>query len=183
MQDSSLWITFKKGDDGAFSQLYENYADLLYKYGIKFIKDQEIVKDCIHDLFIKLYQDREKLPDTNDPLLFLFVSLKNNIIDKLRIETKYTSYVDTEFYVDFYLEQEENLPDLEEQFLEVMSLLSPRQKEGIYLRYQLEMSYDEIAALLKISSQSARNLVHRSIEKIRSKMSLTIFLFFFYTSL
>jgi RNA polymerase sigma factor (sigma-70 family) len=183
MQDSSLWIPFKRGDDGAFSRLYENYVDLLYNYGIKFIKDKEIVKDCIHDLFIKLYQDRDKLPDTDDPSLFLFISLKNRIIDKLREKTKYTYCVDPEFYVDFYLEpeQEENLSDLEEQFLEAMDLLSPRQKEAIYLRYQLEMSYDEMAALLKMSSQSVRNLVHRSIEKIREKISLVIFLFFYFS--
>ncbi|MDR1371071.1 MAG: RNA polymerase sigma factor [Dysgonamonadaceae bacterium] len=181
MQDFSLWRTFKSGNDGAFSQLYENYVDLLYRYGTKFIKDKEVVKDCIHDLFIKLYQDRDKLPNIDNPSLFLFVSLKNLIIDKLREETKYTYYVYPEFYIDFYMDQEEDLSIQEERFLEVMNLLSPKQKEAIYLRYYLEMSYNDIAALLEINSQSARNLIHRSIEKIRRKMSLTIFLFFYFS--
>ncbi len=181
MDDSLLWMEFKNGDDYPFSQLYEKYVDSLFRYGMKFVKNEDIVKDSIHDLFIKIYQNREHLPDASNPLLFLFISLKNGIVDKLRTEQKYVSnsFVDPEFYVDFYLEHEDDSSDLEDRFEEVMSLLSPRQKEIIYLRYQMEMSYDEIAVLLNVNVQSVRNLVHRAIENIRSKISLTIFLFLY----
>ncbi len=181
MRNSLSWIEFKEGNDSSFSQLYEEYIDSLYRYGMKFFKNEDVVKDCIHDLFVKLYQNRTNLPDTENPLLFLFVSLKNSIVDKLRREEKFIrlSPMDPDFYVDFYLDQEENSSDIEERFHEVVNALSPRQKEAIYLRYQMEMSYDEIAILLNINPQSARNLVYRTIEKIRSRISFTVFLFLF----
>ncbi|WP_286860436.1 RNA polymerase sigma factor, partial [Proteiniphilum sp. UBA5510] len=46
--------------------------------------------------------------------------------------------------------------------------LTPRQREIIYLRYMQELDYEEIAILMEINYNSARRLVHRSIEHLRS---------------
>ena len=46
---------FKAGDDRAFSQIYETYADLLFSYGMRFTSNREIVRDTLQELFIKLY--------------------------------------------------------------------------------------------------------------------------------
>ena len=58
-----------------------------------------------------------------------------------------------------------------------MKGLTGRQKEIIYLRFIHEMSFEEISEIMKINIQSARNLLFRSMEKIRKESSSVTILF------
>jgi len=58
--------------------------------------------------------------------------------------------------------------------------ISGRQKEIIYLRFVHEMSFEEISEIMEINIQSARNLLTRSMEKLRKEVSSTTILFFIY---
>jgi RNA polymerase sigma factor (sigma-70 family) len=176
----TIWNQFRQGEKEAYAALFKRTSDRLYRYGIKFTNDQELVKDCIQDLFIKLYQNRADLPEKENVMFYLFTVLKNILIDSLRKNKKivYISPQELSFHTEFILElEDDNEADEEtrERFEQVIGLLSGRQKEAIYLRYQLEMSYEEISKLLGINYQSTRNLIHRAIEKIRSEMNLSVF--------
>lgn len=71
--DRELWDSFKAGDDRAFSQIYETYADLLFSYGMRFTSNREIVRDTLQELFIKLYKNRKNLSTTDHIKFYLFV--------------------------------------------------------------------------------------------------------------
>lgn len=175
-----IWQHFRKGDKKAFADLFELSSDRLFRYGMKLANDEEMVKDAIQDLFYKLHVNRTNLPEVENPLFYLFRSLKNILFDSVQQKEKivYFSPQEMPFHVEFtYEDTEEELEEeTKEKFKKVINLLSDRQKEAIYLRFQAEMSYDEISQLLGINYQSARNLIHRSIEKIRSEMDLSLFL-------
>ena len=175
--ETTLWELFRNGEESAFSALFELTSDKLYRYGTKFVSDEESVKDCIQELFIKLYENRQQLPALSNPLFYLFSSLKNLLIDMIRHNQRmvYISPEELPFHVQFAFGQEEDE--------EVLSLLSDRQKEAIYLRFQAEMSYDEISQLLGINNQSARNIVHRAMEKIRSCLNMDTLIILFLSSL
>lgn len=183
-----IWDNFREGDSEAFSLLFEMFLDSLYRYGLKFISDEEIVKDCIQDLFIKLYNNRDSLSTTTNPKFYLLFSLKNMIIDTLS-KNKRLSYVspdDLPFIASQYCRHPEidnndvdNSEEMNLKFEKVLSVLNSRQKEAIYLRFQQGLSYEEISKLLKINYQSARNLIHRSISKIRENIDLSLFIYLF----
>jgi RNA polymerase sigma factor (sigma-70 family) len=48
-----------------------------------------------------------------------------------------------------------------------LSQLSSRQKEAIFLKYNFGLDYEEVSKVLNINYQSARNLIHRGISRIR----------------
>ena len=50
--DLEVWEAFKNGSTTAFSVIYENYIDLLFRYGNKLIGQQEIIEDCLHNFLI-----------------------------------------------------------------------------------------------------------------------------------
>lgn len=60
-QEGVLWQTFREGDSYAFEQLLELYYPLLLNYGNRLSKDREFVKDCLHDLFVELWNRKENL--------------------------------------------------------------------------------------------------------------------------
>lgn len=180
-EDILLWNQFREGDENAFARLYDLFSDMLYRYGMKFMENEDSVKDCIQELFIKLYSNRQSLSATDNPRLYLFKALKNRLIDEIRADKHlvYVSPQDLHFSVEYYYDPEEESQedsDVKAQFEKVISLLTDRQKEVIYLRYQMEMSYEDIAELLNINYQSVRNLIHRAIEKVRSEMDWKFFL-------
>ncbi|MDR3268202.1 MAG: sigma-70 family RNA polymerase sigma factor [Tannerella sp.] len=183
--ETVIWNQFRNGDKEAFSTLFKSTSDRLYRYGMKFTDDDELVKDCIQDLFLKLYRHRTELPEIEHALFYLFKMLKNILIDALRHRERFVYLPPQElpFHVEFVLERDDDTEadeEIRERFEQVIALLSERQKEAIYLRYQAEMSYEEISQLLGINYQSARNLIHRAIEKIRSTMDLNTFLSLLY---
>jgi RNA polymerase sigma-70 factor (ECF subfamily) len=186
-KDAEIWNQFRKGDKEAFAALFERTMDRLFRYGMKFTNDEEMVKDAIQDVFIKLHHNRTELPEVNNPLFYLLKILKNTLIDALRQKTiVYLSPQELAFHVDFVFECEDdanNDDNIKERFEKVISLLSARQKEAIYLRFQTELSYEEISQLLGINYQSARNLIHRAIEKIRIEMDLHLFIPLFLTAI
>lgn len=56
-----FWSKIQRGDEGAFRQLYEQYADLLYGYGMKIAGDDDLVTDAIQTLFVYIFEKRENL--------------------------------------------------------------------------------------------------------------------------
>ena len=78
--DTFLWNDFIKGNDNAFRLIYNNHVQSLFKYGCKFTRDEALVKDCIHDVFIDLSKYRSGLGPTNNIKLYLFKSLKRKRI-------------------------------------------------------------------------------------------------------
>lgn len=82
------WKNIKQGNRTAFATLFELSSGRLYRYGMKFVNDKELVEDSIQELFIRLYQNQNKLPDVDNPIFYLFKSLRNLLIDAIREKDK-----------------------------------------------------------------------------------------------
>ena len=53
------WDKIQQGDEEAFRQLYEQYADLLYGYGMKIAGDETLVTEAVQSLFVYIFEKRE----------------------------------------------------------------------------------------------------------------------------
>ena len=73
--DLLLWRRFIEGDEEAYACIYRQYVDSLYAYASCFISDKCLVEDCIQDLFIKIYQNRKSLKETDNIKLYLYLYL------------------------------------------------------------------------------------------------------------
>ena len=175
-----LWMQFLDGDEEAFAQMYCLFFDELLMYGCRVGGNSDMVEDQIQDLFIKLYQKQIVLTDNNKLRPFLFRSLKNRIYNQLLRDARLCSLPDYEFKFDLQYTIDEQLSQIHDRGLsdEVMYLLrglTERQKEIIYFRFVNDMSFEEISEVMEVTIQSARNLLTRSLVKIR-KESLLLFL-------
>ena len=172
-----------KGDTKPLEVLYKRHYELLLNFGLKYVSDEEFVKDCIQDLFVKLCSSTRLSP--TDVRSYLLTSLKNLIFDKLS-SLKSTEDInalpfdltieDTSLEVLF----KDNDEDIQmiKNLQEAYKQLSENQRMAIYLRYIKGLSYREVAAVLEINPQSAMNLVSRTLTSLRSKMTLKEYLFF-----
>ncbi|HEY5509582.1 MAG TPA: sigma-70 family RNA polymerase sigma factor [Prolixibacteraceae bacterium] len=184
--DTFLWNDFINGDENAFRLIYLQYVQSLFKYGCNFTHDEAMIKDCIHDVFIDLSKYRSGLSPTNNIKLYLFKSLKRKIISSLGKREIFMLKNDPEklpFYYTISYEDEIVENEFEQQRYQqldkAMTTLTPRQREAIYLKFVSGLSYEELAKVMQLNYQSARNLVFRGIEKLRESFPKNLFLFFF----
>jgi RNA polymerase sigma factor (sigma-70 family) len=68
---------------------------------------------------------------------------------------------------------EEDAEEIRQKVENVLSRLTDRQREIVYLRYIKEQSYEEIAEIMQISVAACRNLISKSIARLKES-SLTI---------
>ena len=80
VQDS-LWQSFVNGSREAYARLYELYVRPMYLYGLHFCEDRQIIEDAIHDIFVRIYVNRERLPELKNVKLYLLISLKNTLLN------------------------------------------------------------------------------------------------------
>lgn len=176
LKDIELWNAFRNGSEKAFASIYNENIQDLYRYGIKMNANDELVKDTIQDLFVKIYNNRSTLNATDNIRLYLFKALKNRLIDVYYTHKPMISLSDNELPFEIANPEE---PDTEDDWALIikkrrlqlsMKSLTARQREAIYLRFTKEMPLEEICELLDLNYQSARNLLHRSIEKLRKEL-------------
>ena len=80
------WDKIQQGDEEAFRQLYEQYADLLYGYGMKIAGDDDLVTDAIQTLFVYIFEKRETCAVPQSISAYLCVSLRHIIVNELKKE-------------------------------------------------------------------------------------------------
>ena len=157
------------------SLMHMYYADL-YNYAARFTKDDGLIKDCIQEVFISLWQRRETAETILSPKYYFLRAIKNKVLKAIHKNVDKISLADLQggydFFHDFSIEQVIVEKQVSEEkaikLRKVLSLLSKRQKEIIYLKYYQYLDHGQIAELMNISRQSVYNLLHEVIHKLRS---------------
>ena len=173
----TLLASFQAGNMAAFSQLYNLHINVLFNYGLKLTIDKELLKDCIHDIFVKLYTKKDELGTIDNLRSYLFISLKNKLCDELRRrmymsdtaveEVSISTPTDVE---DDYMEEEQRKNEFS-LVRRLLDQLSPSQREALTLYYIEEKKYEDICEIMNMNYQSVRNLMHRGLTKLRSLAS------------
>ncbi len=146
----------------------------LFSYGLHFTPNRELVKDCIQDVFVKIYCNRSKLSTTDNVKLYLFIALKNTLFNVFQKDNA-DYHIDTlepVFTIEFSIEDKLIREEVEEeqsyQIDQMLETLTPRQKEVVYYRYIEGMEMREVCLLMNMNYQSVQNLIQRSFKKIRT---------------
>ena len=174
IRTQELVAQFCSGDDKAYAELYDIYIQMLYNYGLKLTSDQELLKDCVHDVFVKVYLKRNDKNAIKNLCSYLLISLKNRLLDEFRRQT-FTTPNEVEEYEyrraaedveRDYICQERSLFQTE-QVTHLMQNLTRRQRQAITLYYLEERKYEEICKIMQMNYHSVRNLMHRGMLKLR----------------
>ena len=170
----TLLASFQAGNMAAFSQLYNLHINVLFNYGLKLTIDKELLKDCIHDVFVKMYTKKEELKHVENFKSYLFISLRNRLCDEVRkrlyvsdAKVEELNPVSCEDVENNYLEREREHVN-NKLVKHLLAQLSPRQREALILYYIEERKYEDICQIMNMNYQSVRNLMHRGLSKLKT---------------
>ena len=82
--NTTFWEKIQQGDEEAFRQLYSEYSDLLYGYGMKIASDDDLVTESIQSLFVYLYEKRQSCSEPQSVSAYLCVALKRMLLNELK---------------------------------------------------------------------------------------------------
>lgn len=145
----------------------------MFTYGLCFTDNRDLVKDCIHEVFIKIFEKRNHL-EQKHLKFYLIRSMRNELLRAFRDARATYPYEEAEIaFTPVYSVEEEYIQKEQEEhqrrdIRKMMSLLTPNQRQVIYHRYINEFSIQQIADLMHIHYQSVQNLIQRSIKKIQN---------------
>jgi RNA polymerase sigma factor (sigma-70 family) len=156
----------------------------MYTYAIYLGFNEYEVMDAIHDVFCHLCEKEINIQYVSTPKYYLFNALRNRLIDisrKSLEEISFNSFSNIEFLFSELKENKESKLITEEEEViikqkinEMLSILSPRQQEIIYLRYIQECDYKQISEIMKIDYENCRKLVYKAIQVLRKNFSIPL---------
>jgi len=170
-----LWNKFRDGSKEAFEQLVRLHYKDLFNYGSRFTTDEYFLKDCIQDLFLYLWKNRLTISETSFVKYYLFKSLRR----KLKLEADRNKRANTLAF-SFFQNEDEMVSSAESRMIleegqaeqvtkvrQLVTKLSKRQQEVVYLRFYGDADIAEIAEIMHLNRQSVYNLLHDSLKQLR----------------
>lgn len=176
LMDLELVDLLKKDDSEAFSEIYSRYAVLLVGFASSKLFDLEDSRDIIHDVFVKLWQERKQLKVDRDLKAYLFKLTRYRIVDKIRkniTRQEYAAMVNS-LAVSYgvTIEQEIAAKEMTQIIETSLNKLSPRVKEVYLLSREENLSVAEIADKLQVSEQTVKNQLSTALKHLRASLSV-----------
>ena len=178
-EENKYWRLFISGDLDALSVSFRLYVPGLMAYGLKIYPDEELVKDSVQDVFVKLITKRSNINLNNSVKGFVYRLLRNQLIDEIKIINKRRTNEQNGAYpsdcFEFDTEQVHIRIEEENRINDAVSLaivqLSSYQREIIFLKYTNGLSYEEISRAMGINIASARTSVYRVLKQIKVQLA------------
>ena len=170
-EEKSVIRQIAQGSEKAFSEIYDRYKPVLYRFVFNILKSEDLANDSCQDIFIKIWEDRSKLEDVASFKYYLLTVGKNhslNVLKKVISEEKTLSAFISN-YSEVNNELEENIQTSEYQrFIHsVLYTLTPQSRRIFQLCRQQGMSYDEAAEIMGISRNMIKKHMVRSMKIFR----------------
>ncbi len=176
--DVQLWQEFQLGNEEAFAMIYKKNVSPLYNYGLKIVNDKELVKDCIQDLFVEIWNNRTYLGKVISIRSYLYTCIRRKIIsvtqkNRMKVsDTEKNAVLDSlySFSEERSLIEKQNFEQQKRLLNVALTKLTNRQREVLHLKYIAQLSYNEITQIMSLSKKGAYKLVDRALQGLRKHM-------------
>lgn len=183
--EKELLKSLSEGDERAIEAIYQLYWEPLFIKSFSILRDKEICEDIIQEIFIKLWDFRERLEIKVSLKAYLFASCRYSIYRQIRSGTVREDIFDE---IHERLHTSSSHADLEykeilAQVNHIINQLPPKCQQVYKLSREENLSHKEIAQQLNISTKTVENHITRALHELRSSLRGIIvmkMIFFFF---
>lgn len=172
IDDSELLYLVKNGDIRVFDELYNRYSGKLLNFIYKMVFDRMTAEDIMQDTFVKAFQNADKYDSQYRFSTWLYriaANLSINEINKRKVRLNKKNFLSIEN------EEESNNPsrkvlkdETNQNLLSALSRLSVNHRAVLVMKFFQDLSYNEIAEILNISTGTVKSRIHYGIESLKS---------------
>jgi len=152
--------------------LLRRFERPLLQYATRILGDSDRARDVVQETFVKLQNEKRQQID-HAPAKWLFTVCRNGALNICRKEKRMT-YLDQELLETREDEQPAPSEKLEEKeatgfLLKILSTLPPRQQEVLQLKFQNDLSYQEISEITQLSVSNVGVMIHNALKTLRQR--------------
>jgi RNA polymerase sigma-70 factor (ECF subfamily) len=171
IEDNLLLAQIFAGDERAFNQMYYQTNKNIYNAVMAYVKNEHIAIELVQRVYVKFWNNREKLKDVNSLMDYLFIIAKNLTLDHFKKMTK-----ETKFFAELTLRESDAINTTDEKIEQreydkllqnAIGQLPPQQKEAWLLVNEQELSYAETAVKMNISKLTVKRHLELSRKSVR----------------
>ena len=169
-----LWDQLRQGNQKAIEDLYRLNYQVLYSYAFKVCRKKELAKDCVQELFVRLWEKRKELNKVSRVRAYLIQSVWHILIKELRKENRRllldenAQYdIDVVFPKESLLIGDESKMDKKKTLDSAIQSLSKRTREIVFMQYYEGLTIKEIHQITGLKIQSIKNTTYRAMISLR----------------
>lgn len=168
-----------RGDQKAFSYLVNRYLPLVYNYLYRMTQNHEVSEEMAQEAFVKAYQNLKSFDPARSFKPWILRIASNAAISQIRKQSRLVSLNALEEEGVWGEAEHQTAEDLVTQLerklsteavLKAMGNLDDKYRQALLLRYQQELSYEEIAEALSIPLNTVRTWIKRGMDKLRNEV-------------
>lgn len=160
----------RQDDPAALDLIYDTLGARLTGYATGLVGSAPEAEDIMQELFVRLAKQRRRLLKVENLTAYLFAMVRNLAWDGLNRRSR--SAINIDEYRNIF-ETDKNREDASPcraEVLEALLALPLKQREVVNLKCFQELTFDEIAAALKISVNTAASRYRYALDKLRVKL-------------
>lgn len=158
--DKELLALVASGDVRAYARLFAQYRGRVYYHALSFLKSPQLAEEVVTDIFVKVWNQRDKLTEVDNFPAWLFILGRNHLLTELRRKIMDTTEVSSQ---EEALSEDLLLPDKQYEYRETYRVimegveLLPTQQKAVFTLSRMEsLSYEEIAQRMGITKRTVR---------------------------
>jgi RNA polymerase sigma-70 factor (ECF subfamily) len=169
--DAELMLTFCRGQEDAFVELYRRYRDRIVAFCKRIVGTDAQAEEAAQDVFIKLYRAREGYTQRSRFSTFIYRIAANHCLNlQGRVENKVVQRgIDVDARASPLSSQRAAAPhaaleqeELREQLARALATLPDRQRTALVLVHYEGLSYEEAAEAIDVTQSALKSLIHRA---------------------
>jgi len=174
-------------DRDAFRQLYGHYFKVVQQYVKLFVPSKDNLEELTQDVFIKMWEKRERLATVDSFKDYLFIVSRNTVFNYFRSLKMQQQTRELEEGMEASPMHQAEHDVLYKQYYHIaaegMDKLSPRRKEILKMRIERGLSLDEIAGQLSITRAAVKKQLYEAMAFVRqyllehAEISILLFVF------
>lgn len=163
----------RTGDHERFGILYDRYSDKVFGKCLSFVKDRDIAKDLLHDIFLKCFINLSNFNFKSQFSTWLYSISYNYCVDFVRKRnrlkvTDWENIPEIKDEVD-EINEKELLTIKSERLKNVLEKISPDIKMMLLMKYQDNLSIKDIMEATDLGESAVKMRLKRSKEKALEK--------------
>ncbi|MFC2161635.1 RNA polymerase sigma factor [Acidobacteriota bacterium] len=170
MTDEQLLKSCLEGDKDKFKEIVDKYRSRVTGFAINILGNREDAEDACQETFINVFQNLDKFDFDRNFKDWLFTILYNRCIDKVRKRNRFYNFYNKK-KVEYNSHHNSNHTMNPESKLplsdNLLRRLTPKERTAIYLWAYEGYTSDELGAVLKCSSSTARVHIFKARKKIK----------------
>jgi RNA polymerase sigma-70 factor (ECF subfamily) len=156
----------KDGEEEAMEQIFMNFKDMVYNVCYRMSGRREDAEDWTQETFLRAFSSLKGFRGDSSLATWLYRIAVNVCLSNLR-KKRTVSLDEVEYKIGNWQEEDD---DIVQQVQRVLGQLPPLYRTVLILRHFEELSYEEIAKIMKTSVGSVKIALHRARKKFKEKM-------------